>query len=301
LWLLPYMAALSLHHTMMRKRSEIRKTFKEHGLAPKKWMGQNLLADQSYLARIVSAAAPKPGEAIVEVGAGLGALTEALVASGAKVWALEVDAGFHRVLEDKFGDSSQVELLHEDALSYDFRALAARIGKLRVVANLPYSISSRLLFSFFENRDIFSSLHILLQKEVAERLVADPSTKEYGVLTVLLSTSAVVDMLFDIPGSAFFPVPEVVSTLVKVTFPDTPPVPVSDTRLLTLLVKASFAGRRKTLRNNLRNVPIVGVTAETIASAAADAGIDLQRRGETLSCQEFCCFADAVARIRDAG
>lgn len=237
----------------------------------------------------------------MEVGAGLGALTEALCAAGARVWALEVDAGFFRVLEDKFRDSNQVELLHEDALSYDFRALAAKIGKLRVVANLPYSISSRLLFNFFENRDVFSSLHILLQREVAERLVAEPGTKDYGVLTVLLAASAEVDILFHIPGSAFFPVPEVVSSLVQVTFPDTPPVPVSDLRLLTLLVKSSFAGRRKTLRNTLRNLPIPGVSSEMIAVAAADAAIDLGRRGETLSCVEFCRFADAVAHLRSSG
>jgi 16S rRNA (adenine1518-N6/adenine1519-N6)-dimethyltransferase len=282
----------------MQKTSEIRKTFKKHGLAPKKWMGQNLLADQSYLTRIVSAAAPEPGETLVEVGAGLGALTEALVASGAKVWALEVDAGFFRVLEEKFPNSGQVELIHADALNYDFRALSGRIGKLRVVANLPYSISSRLLFSFVENRDIFSSLHILLQREVAERLIADPGTKEYGVLTVLLSASAHVDILFHIPPSAFFPVPEVVSTLLRVVFPENPPVPVMDSRLLTQLVKASFAGRRKTLRNTLRSLRFPGVSAEMIASGAAEAGIDLRRRGETLSAVEFCRFADALARAR---
>jgi len=283
----------------MQRTSEIKKTFKQHGLAPKKWMGQNLLADQSYLTRIVEASAPKPGEALVEVGAGLGALTEALSASGAKVWALEVDAGFFRVLEGKFGPAGQVELIHADALNYDFRALAARIGKLRVVANLPYSISSRLLFSFFENRDIFSSLHILLQKEVAERLVADPGTKEYGVLTVLLSASAQVDILFHIPRTAFFPVPDVVSTLVRVIFPEVPPVPVMDSRLLTLLVKASFAGRRKTLRNTLRNLPIPGGSSNLIALAAAEARIDLRRRGETLTAEEFCRFADAVSRARN--
>ena len=283
----------------MQRSTEIRKKFKQNGLDPKKWMGQNLLADQSYLARIVSAAAPRPGEALVEVGAGLGALTGALLASGAKVWALEVDSGFFRVLEEKFGNSGQVELIHADALNYDFRALSARIGKLRVVANLPYSISSRLLFSFVENRDIFSSLHILLQREVAERLIADPGTKEYGVLTVLLSASAHTDILLDIPPSAFFPVPEVVSTLVRVVFPENPPVPVMDSRLLTLLVKASFAGRRKTLRNTLRSLHFQGSSAEMIVSGASEAGIDLRRRGETLSAEEFCRFADALARARD--
>jgi 16S rRNA (adenine1518-N6/adenine1519-N6)-dimethyltransferase len=274
--------------------AEVKKMFKDHGLAPKKWMGQNLLVDKMYLGKIVQAASIKPEEPVVEVGAGLGVLTEALVRRGARVWALEFDSGFYAVLEEKFAGSDQVTLIHVDALKFDFWDLSREIGKLRVVANLPYSISSRLIFTFHENRDIFSSLHILLQKEVAERLVAEPGTKDYGVLTVLLGASAKVELLFDIPPKAFFPSPEIISSLVSVQFPDTPPVPVSDSRLLTRLVKASFTGRRKTLRNTLKNTATIGVAPDAIVRAAGIAGIDLMRRGETLSPEEFCRFTDAV-------
>lgn len=278
----------------MYTSAEIRKIFKAHGLAPKKWMGQNLLVDEGFLKKIAQAARISPGETIVEVGAGLGVLTEELARRSANVVAIEIDSGFFHVLEEKFADSQQVELIHADALKFDFRDLSSRIGKLRVVANLPYSISSRLIFTFLENRDIFKSLHILLQKEVAERFVAPPGTKDYGVLTVLLGVSAHVDLLFDIPAQSFYPVPEVVSTFVKVSFPEEPPVPVSDIRVLITLVKSSFAGRRKTLRNTLRNLALPGLTPQLLASAAEQAGIDLGRRGESLSPAEFARFADAI-------
>jgi 16S rRNA (adenine1518-N6/adenine1519-N6)-dimethyltransferase len=278
----------------MSNGSQIKRIFKDYGLAPKKWLGQNLLVDSLYLNKIVQAAKVTSGETVVEVGAGLGVLTEALVNRGAEVCALEVDSGFYRVLQERFLNSPHVELIHADALKYDFRSLAGRIGKLRVVANLPYNISSRLLFMFQENRDIFTSLHILLQKEVAERLTAEPGTKDYGMLTVLLGINASVELVFDIPPRAFFPAPEVVSTLVRVLFPDVPPFIVKDRRLLGHLVKASFAGRRKTLRNTLRNTPIPGIGAQALAKAANDAAIDLGRRGETLSPAEFVRFADAI-------
>ncbi len=257
-------------------------------------MGQNLLIDKFYLNRIVQSADLKTGDNVVEVGAGLGMLTEALVETGAKVWALEIDSGFFRSLQDTFGASDNPILIHGDALKFDFRGLAEKIGKLYVVANLPYNVSSRLIFMFYENRDIFSGLHILLQKEVAERLIASAGTKEYGVLTVLLGVSARVDVLFHIPAKAFIPAPEVTSSLVHISFPDPPPTHVSDSGLLIRLVKASFAGRRKTLRNTLRNAPISGFNSQVLELSANQAKIDLGRRGETLSPDEFAKFADAI-------
>lgn len=284
----------------MIKASEIKRIFKSYGLAPKKWMGQNLLVDPLYLQKIVQSARVRPGEAVVEIGAGLGVLTEALVHHGASVFAVEVDAGFFHVLEEKLEGWDQVELIHADALKFNFRELAQRIGKLRVVANLPYSISSRLIFEFHENRDIFSSLCILLQKEVAERFVAEPGTKDYGVLTVLLGVSGVVDLEFDIPPQAFYPVPEVTSTFVRIAFPDPPPVVVRDNPTLVRLVKAAFANRRKTLRNTLRNISFAGSGPEIVAEAAEAAGIDLNRRAESLTPREFAAFADAIYdRIND--
>jgi len=276
------------------RASEIKRIFKEQGLAPKKWMGQNLLVDKFYLNRIVRAADLKNGDSVIEVGAGLGVLTEALIDQGAKVWALEIDSGFFRSLQKKFGESDNPVLIHADALKFDFPGLSKKIGKLRVVANLPYNISSRLIFMFHENREIFSTLDVLLQKEVAERLIAAPGAKEYGVLTVLLGVSATVEIVFDIPAKAFVPVPEVTSSLVHISFPNTPPVEVSDSPLLTRLVKASFASRRKTLRNTLRNTPIDGLTPQILTISANQADIDLGRRGETLTPQEFARFADAI-------
>jgi len=274
---------------------EVRKLFERHGLSPKKWMGQNLLVDRAYLYKIVAAAKVQPGECIIEVGAGLGVLTEALLARGAKVWALELDSGFFRVLQKKFPASKDVVLLHADALKYDFQALARQVGRLKIVANLPYNISSRLVFMFRENSDIFESLYVLLQKEVAQRLIAEPGTREYGVLTVLLGVSAEVEILFNIPPKAFFPVPVITSSLVRISFPLSPPIRVSDPELLTRLVKASFTGRRKTLKNTLKNLTTLGISENLLHAAAQEAGVDLKRRAETLSPNEFAKFADAIA------
>ena len=282
----------------MLRASDIKRIFREHGLTPKKWMGQNLLVSRSYLNRIVEAAQVGPGEAIVEVGAGLGVLTEGLAQSGALVWALELDSGFFRLLEDKFAGVPNVELIHADALKYDFRALAATLGKLRVVANLPYNISSRLVFRFIDNRDIFDSLCILLQREVAERLAAGPGTRDYGSLTAILGVFGEARLLFNIPGKAFFPVPDVTSTLIRISFSHPPPVPVSDEKLLIQLVKTSFAGRRKTLRNTLKKGVKPDVSPEMVTRAAEEAAIDLSRRAETLTPQEFGRFADAIHRMR---
>jgi 16S rRNA (adenine1518-N6/adenine1519-N6)-dimethyltransferase len=275
--------------------SEIRQLFREYGLAPKKWMGQNLLVDPRYLTRIGETARIEEGEPLVEIGAGLGFLTEELRGRGAKIYALEIDSGFFRVLQERFSGSPFVELIHADALKYDFHSLRDRIGKLRVVANLPYNISSRLLFTFFRNSADFSSLHILLQKEVAHRLLAEPGSKEYGVLTVVLAAKATADILFDIPPRAFFPVPEITSSLVRVTFPDPPPLHVTDAALFERLVKISFAGRRKTLRNNLRAFSFT-IGTDSVNRAAEESAIDLSRRGETLSPEEFVRFAEAIHR-----
>jgi 16S rRNA (adenine1518-N6/adenine1519-N6)-dimethyltransferase len=134
-----------------------------------------------------------------------------------------------------------------------------------------------------------------LQKEVAERLIAKPRTKEYGVLTVLLGAGAVVEVLFHIPAKAFFPEPEIISTLVRITFPDLPPVRVKDWNVLTRLVKASFSGRRKTLRNALRNNRTIGAVWEDVLAASTAAQVDLGRRAETLSAEEFARFADELS------
>ncbi len=274
-----------------------RDVFRAHGLAPKKWMGQNLLVDTSYLEMIVDAAGVKEGDRIVEIGAGLGALTNCLARRGATVWAIEVDSGFFRELESRFTGSSGIHLIHKDVLKFDFQGLAAQYGKLKIVANLPYNLSSRLVFIFQENSAIFESAVVMLQKEVAERLVAKPCAKDYGALTVLLSVTARANALFDIPPEAFYPKPEVTSTLVRINFPDPPPHSVTDHTLLTKLVKAGFSSRRKTLRNALKAMATPELSFDQIAGVADTVGIDLGRRAETLSPEEFVRFANTLARL----
>lgn len=272
-------------------------TFKAKGLAPKKWMGQNLLVEPHYLDMIVDAAELPEGSHVVEIGAGLGALTRELANRNTTVWAIEIDAGFFRELEATFANQPNVKLIHEDVLKFDFRSLAAEIGKLRVVANLPYSLSSRLVFSFQENRDIFDFLVVMLQKEVAQRLVAPPGSRDYGALTVLLAATATTEELFDIPPSAFYPRPEVVSTLIRIVFPDPPPENVIDHGTLTKLVKAGFSSRRKTLRNSLKSLVLKGLSFDRIQDAADSAGIDLGRRAETLTPREFVRFSNDLYNI----
>lgn len=287
-------AHLKPHWHEMNHRTQVKKLFKQHRLAPKKWMGQNLLVDDRYLQKIIDAAGVEPGETIVEIGAGLGDLTACLAQEAATVRAIEVDSGFVRILEDRFANEPNVEVIHADALKVDFSQLMKNGGKLRVVANLPYSISSRLLFSFCENRERFLSLHILLQQEVAQRLVAPPGTKDYGVLTVLLGVTGLVELLFSVPPAAFHPVPEVTSTFVRVTFPDPAPLQVQDFSLLTRVVKASFSGRRKTLSNALKSLALDAQRPGLLARAADAAQVDLKRRGESLTPAQFVRLADAI-------
>jgi len=223
--------------------------------------------------------------------AGLGSLTDELLQAGAHVWAMEIDSGFFQFLQDKFCDVPSVELIHGDALKWDFRSLADRMGPLKLVANLPYSVSSRLLFRFFEHREAFDSIHVLLQREVAHRLTAQVGTKEYGILTVLLGATAGVRIMFDIPPKAFVPVPEVYSSCVRILFRPTGASSILDVSMLVALVKSAFRARRKTLRNNLMFGRIHGLEGESIEAAAQRCAIDLGRRAETLTPQEFVEFA----------
>ncbi len=282
---------------MIRNKIHPKAVFKAKGLAPKKWLGQNLLVDLSYLDMIVDVANLREGDHIIEIGAGLGALTKELARLNVTVWAIEVDAGFFRELESNLASFPNVKLIHQDVLRFDFRSLAADVGKLKVVANLPYSLSSRIIFTFQENHDIFDYAVVMLQKEVAERLVADPGTRDYGALTVLLAATAHSQALFNVPPEAFYPRPEVTSTMIRIEFPDTPPHKITDHKFFTKLVKAGFSSRRKTLRNSLKSLVAPDLNFDRIMEAAGIAGIDLGRRAETLSVEEFARFANTFSEM----
>ena len=253
------------------------------GHQPRKRFGQNFLADAHYVAKIVAAIAPAPGDNIVEIGPGLGALTGALVDGAGRIAAIEIDRDLAARLRDRF--AAEVLALHEgDALAFDFGVLGP---DLRVVGNLPYNISSPLLFHLGAYAASVRDIHVMLQREVVARMTAAPATPDYGRLTVTLQCRFAVTRLFIVPPGAFRPAPNVDSAVARlVPLRDQRPR-IADEPLFARIVAAAFGQRRKTLRNAL-----AGVTDEAHLRAA---GIDPSARGETLSVDDFVRLANALA------
>ena len=264
-----------------------------HGLRAKKSWGQNFLSDESILDDIARIAAPADGDTVVELGAGLGHLTARLLARGAKVVAVERDRDMARVLREELGE--RIALLEADAVRLDYAALAASLGASRVsvVGNLPYHLTSPILFSILDQRERVSRAVFLVQREVAERLAASPGTKDWGLLSVLLQQCAEVTVARKVPAGAFHPPPKVESAVVRIAFGDVPSAPQpKDASRFRSLVKAGFAQRRKVLANALSASRVAA--PEEIARALEAAGIDGRRRGETLTVGEWVSLERAL-------
>jgi 16S rRNA (adenine1518-N6/adenine1519-N6)-dimethyltransferase len=254
------------------------------GHVARKRFGQNFLADPHYVARIADAVAPRPGETVVEIGPGLGALTEALIARAGRIVAVEIDRDLAARLRERY-PPERLELVVGDALAFDFASLGR---DLRVVGNLPYNISSPLLFHLAAQAHALRDLTVMLQREVVARMTAAPATPDYGRLTVMLQATFEVERLFTVPAGAFRPAPKVESAVARLVPLGAARPPIADAARFAGVVAAAFSQRRKTLRNALASV----VTPEAFAAA----GIDPQRRGETLSVAEFVALADAPFR-----
>jgi len=253
------------------------------GHQPRKRFGQNFLADAHYVRRIVDAIAPHPGERLVEIGPGLAALTRPLIERAGRLDAVEIDRDLAGRLASEFG-TDQLTLHVADALEFDFAALGAG---LRVIGNLPYYISSPLLFHLAQYDALITDVHVMLQKEVVERMTALPGTPEYGRLTVMLQAVFRITRLFTVPAGAFRPVPKVDSSVVRLVPLREAKATISDVALFGRVVAAAFGQRRKTMRNAL----------STICDEAGleRAGIDPGVRGETLSVAEFVRLANDLA------
>ena len=259
----------------------------------KKSLGQNFLIDDNVLSRIVSCVAPKPGDAILEVGPGRGALTKLLAASGAKFLAIEWDRDLLPLLAAEFAGSPNVEIGHGDILRVDLEQLLTSRSagqKWKVAANLPYNISSQVLFRFLECSSLFERLVLMLQKEVGDRLVAPAGCKDYGALTVLLRLHFDIRREFLVKPGSFRPVPKVDSAVLSFTPLERPRVEVGDEDFFRRLVKGAFNQRRKTLLNSLRSAGF-GEDNESLPEALSRSGIDGGRRGETLSLDEFAALS----------
>ncbi len=265
---------------------------RKYGLRAKKTWGQNFLGDEGILDDIARLAVERAGEPVVELGAGLGHLTSRLLARGARVVAVERDRDLARVLRGELGDA--VRLLEADAVRLDYRALAREEGgRLAVVGNLPYHLTSPILFSLLDQADVLSRAVLLVQREVGQRLAAAPATATWGLLSALLQQRADVSLERLVPRGAFLPRPEVESAVVRAVF-GPPRVEVADPARFRRLVKAGFAQRRKTLKNALEAARLA--PPEAIAAAMASAGIDPSRRGETLTVAEWAALERELGR-----
>lgn len=268
-----------------------------HGLRAKKSWGQNFLGDEAILDSIARLAVERPGEVVVEIGSGLGHLTERLLAHGARVVAVERDRDMARVLRGEFGDA--IRLVEADAARADFGALAAeapggpRPGRVAVAGNIPYHLTSPILFALLDQAAAVSRAVLLVQREVAERLAAEPGTKDWGLLSVLLRQRGDVEIDRVVPRGAFHPPPRVDSAVVRIDLHGREPRD-ADPRRFRLLVKGGFGQRRKTLRNALEAARIA--PREALEGALRTAGVDPGRRGETLTVEEWEAIDRALGR-----
>jgi 16S rRNA (adenine1518-N6/adenine1519-N6)-dimethyltransferase len=261
---------------------------KQHGLRPKKAWGQNFLADPDVLSRIARLCGMHPGDRCVELGAGLGHLTRFLAASGGEVYAIERDRDLIKVLQREFEGWKSVHVRAADATSVDFTEFVIAGRRVTVAGNLPYNVSTPILFHLLEQRRFIERAVVMLQQEVAERLAAEPGGKEYGVLSVVYQLWADVDIAFTVGKGAFYPAPDVDSAVVLLRFRPQPRAAVADGARFRRLVQAAFNQRRKTLGNALKGKGIAGLpSGPQMMRALERAAIDPQRRGETLSVEEF--------------
>ena len=258
---------------------------------PRKRFGQNFLHDQQVLGRMLQAINPAPGERIVEIGPGEGALTCPLLQQHGSLTAIELDRDLIPLLARKCENVGELEIIQADALKFDFASLATPDDPVRVVGNLPYNISTPILFHLASNAGIMTDLHVLLQKEVAGRIAAEPGSKSYGKLSVMMQSSFSASLLFDVGPGAFKPPPKVASTFIRLVPHPGPVVDIQDHKRFATLVSAAFSQRRKTLRNSLATL----LHSDLIMAA----GIDPGRRAETLSLQEFAALSNMLESPRE--
>ncbi len=294
---------------MSKPSSLPRATLLRNKLAPHKKFGQNFLVHRQTAEAIVRAAGIEKEDIVIEVGVGLGALTEPLALAARHVLGYEIDSGIVRLHKEEGNLPANVTLIHQDILKADFREIAARCGdRLKIVANLPYSISNPFIFTLIENAALLDSVTVMLQKEVAERLAAQPGSKEYGVPTLLLSSCATVKTVLHLSPAEFYPKPKVDSVVIRLDFRNRPLPPSLSTdenfALFRLLVRSSFNQRRKTILNTLGQIDLLPPRDDragqkaVVAAAIIRAGLQPDRRPETLSLEDFLRLTEEFAKAR---
>ncbi|AMA74531.1 MULTISPECIES: 16S rRNA (adenine(1518)-N(6)/adenine(1519)-N(6))-dimethyltransferase RsmA [Aneurinibacillus] len=272
---------------------------KKYGFSFKKSLGQNFLIDLNILSKIVAAAELTKEKGVLEIGPGIGALTEQLSRQAGQVVAIEIDQRLLPILKDTLSSYPHTEVIHGDVLKMDVKLLIKEKfkeqKKVSVVANLPYYVTSAILMKLLEERLPLENIVVMVQKEVAERISASPGSKAYGALTVLAQFYAEAEIITVVPHSVFIPQPNVDSAVLRLRIRERPAVEVVSEAIFYRVVKASFAQRRKTLSNNLMNNLFGKDKKEKMLQVLKEAGIDPARRGETLSIEEFARLSNIIA------
>jgi 16S rRNA (adenine1518-N6/adenine1519-N6)-dimethyltransferase len=253
---------------------------------PRKRFGQNFLHDHTIIYNIISSIQAKPDQRWVEIGPGQGALTEPLLKQGVSLEVVELDRDLVALLREKFKQYPNLKIHSADALRFDFSALADNDTKLRVIGNLPYNISTPLMFHLLDNAYCIEDMHFMLQKEVVDRICAAPGSKKYGRLSVMMQYYCATELLFDVPPESFDPAPQVMSAIVRLVPHRQPPVAVNDIAKLNRVVTQAFSQRRKTLRNSMKKL----IAEEEIVAL----GIDPTLRAENITLAEFASLSNLL-------
>lgn len=274
-------------------RSVTNHILKAFGLRMSKKLGQNFLIDASIVQGIVDAAEIQPGERVLEIGPGIGTLTQGLAEAGAEVTAVELDKKLPAVLAETLKAYDNVTIVPGDILKVNIPEIMGE-GPFKVAANLPYYITTPILMALLERHLPITRMVTMVQKEVAERMIAKPGSRTYGALSVAVQYYTEPEIVLDVPPRSFIPAPEVDSVVIACKVRETPAVDVMDEKMFFRVVKAAFGQRRKTLSNALKGG---GLPKEQVRDAMEAAGIDPTRRGETLSLNEFAKLADEFTKL----
>lgn len=283
---------------MNEKLSDPKKTIEviqKYQFAFQKRFGQNFLIDAHVLEKIVSAAGITKDDCVLEIGPGIGTMTQYLAESAGQVIAVEIDTNLLPILADTLKDYSNVKVINQDILKVDINELVKEYNNgrpIKVVANLPYYITTPIIMGLFESNASIDNITVMVQKEVADRMQVGPGSKDYGALSLAVQYYASPYIVANVPPNCFIPRPNVGSAVIRLTRYQEPPVQVKDPKLMFKLIRASFNQRRKTLQNGLNNSPEISFSKEEITKAIESLGVSPSVRGEALSLEQFAQLAN---------
>ena len=273
----------------------------KYGFVFQKRFGQNFLIDTHVLDRIIEASEITKDDFVLEIGPGIGTMTQYLAEAAREVTAVEIDDALIPILKDTLKEWDNVTVLHGDILKTDIRKIADEKNQgrpIKVVANLPYYITTPIIMGLFESHVPVDSITVMVQKEVADRMQTGPGSKDYGALSLAVQYYAEPKIVANVPPNCFMPRPKVGSAVIRLTRHQNPPVTTLDEKLMFRLIRASFNQRRKTLSNSLKNSQELPYSREEVETAITECGLPLNIRGEALTLEQFASLSDAFSKLK---